>query len=62
MAALSAAVLIGLQLAGNYWAFLYVVWVVPLILISLLAPERAATVAAPAAASTAVAVPDAAPA
>ena len=38
MAATSAAVLIGLQLAADYWAFLYVVWVVPLLCVSLLAP------------------------
>jgi hypothetical protein len=38
MAAVSAAVLIGLQLAADYWAFLYVVWVVPLLCVSLLAP------------------------
>jgi len=30
MAALAAAILIGLQLAADYWAFLYLVWVVPL--------------------------------
>jgi hypothetical protein len=46
MAALSAAVLIGLQLAADYWAFLYLVWLVPLVSISLLergdaAPARA---------------------
>ena len=31
MAALTASVLIGMQLAADYWAFLYLVWVVPLI-------------------------------
>jgi hypothetical protein len=41
MAALMAAILLGLQLSANYWAFLYLVWVVPLIGASLLA-ERAA--------------------
>ncbi len=30
MAALSAAILIGLQLAADYWAFLYLVWIMPL--------------------------------
>jgi tetrahydromethanopterin S-methyltransferase subunit D len=30
MAALAAAILIGLQLVADYWAFLYLVWVVPL--------------------------------
>ena len=37
MAALSAAILIGLQLTADYWAFLYVAWVVPLAGVSLLA-------------------------
>lgn len=37
MAGLMAAVLLGLQLAANYWAFLYLVWIVPLIGLSLLA-------------------------
>jgi hypothetical protein len=37
MAALTAAILLGLQLAANYWAFLYLVWVVPLLGLSLLA-------------------------
>ncbi len=41
MAALTAAILIGLQLAADYWAFLYVVWIVPLLGTSLLADERA---------------------
>jgi hypothetical protein len=44
MAALSAAVLIALQLAANYWAFLYVVWVVPLLGLSLLAEPSAVPV------------------
>jgi hypothetical protein len=35
VAALSAAVLIGLQLSADYWAFLYVIWVVPLLCVSL---------------------------
>jgi hypothetical protein len=43
MAALSAAILIGLQLAADYWAFLYLVWVMPLVCLSLL--ERADQVA-----------------
>ena len=34
VAALSGAVLIGLQLAANYWAFLYLAWVVPLLSVS----------------------------
>jgi hypothetical protein len=36
LAALSAAVLIGLQLVADYWAFLYLVWVIPLLALSLL--------------------------
>jgi hypothetical protein len=31
MAALTASVLIGMQLAADYWAFLYLVWVIPLV-------------------------------
>jgi hypothetical protein len=31
IAALSASVLIGMQLAADYWAFLYLVWIVPLV-------------------------------
>ena len=49
MAALMATILIGLQLAADYWAFLYLVWFVPLVGSSLLAdtapaaePARAA--------------------
>ena len=42
MAALSAAILIGLQLTAEYWAFLYLVWVVPLAGVSLLADPGAA--------------------
>jgi Glycosyltransferase family 87 len=37
IAALAAAVLLALQLVADYWAFLYVAWVVPLMAISLLA-------------------------
>jgi Glycosyltransferase family 87 len=40
MAAAAAAILIGLQLAADYWAFLYLVWIVPLFGLSLLATER----------------------
>ena len=49
MAALMATILIGLQLVADYWAFLYLVWFVPLVGSSLLAdtvpaaePARAA--------------------
>ncbi len=37
MAALSAAILIGLQLSADYWAFLYLAWVMPMICFSLVA-------------------------
>jgi hypothetical protein len=37
IAALAAAILLALQLVADYWAFLYVAWVVPLMAISLLA-------------------------
>ncbi len=50
MAALAAAVLLGLQLAADYWAFLYLAWIVPLIALSVLAdaaPVAAAYRAAP---------------
>jgi hypothetical protein len=36
VAALSAAILIGLQLSADYWAFLYLTWVLPLLCISVL--------------------------
>ena len=39
IAALSAAILIALQLAANYWAFLYLAWIVPFLAASVLAPE-----------------------
>jgi Glycosyltransferase family 87 len=42
VAAVSAAVLIGMQLAANYWAFLYLVWAVPLVSVSLLDPRLGA--------------------
>jgi hypothetical protein len=39
MAALTAAILVGLQLAANYWAFLYLVWVFPLLTLSVLGEQ-----------------------
>jgi hypothetical protein len=42
MAALAAAILIGLQLSADYWASLYVVWIAPVLCASLLAGPRAA--------------------
>jgi hypothetical protein len=41
MAAVTAAILIALQLATDYWAFLYLVWFGPLIGVSLLADAPA---------------------
>jgi hypothetical protein len=43
LAALSAAVLLGVQLTANYWSYLYLAWVVPGIVVALLAdaPEPA---------------------
>jgi hypothetical protein len=37
LAALFAAVLLGIQISANYWSYLYLTWVVPLVLLSLLA-------------------------
>ncbi len=48
MAAVAAAVLLGLQLSADYWAFLYLVWVVPLMALSVLS-DSAPVVAAEAA-------------
>jgi glycosyl transferase family 87 len=45
MAALTVAILVGLQLVANYWAFLYLVWVFPLLGMSVLG--EAADVAVP---------------
>jgi hypothetical protein len=41
IAALAGAALIGLQLAANYWAFLYLAWIAPLLVMSLLAEPAA---------------------
>jgi hypothetical protein len=41
IAALAGAILLGLQLAADYWAFLYLAWVVPLVGQSLLAEDAA---------------------
>lgn len=49
MAALTGGVLIALQLAANYWAFLYLAWAMPAISMSLLSdPAPLAADAAPA--------------
>jgi hypothetical protein len=47
IAALSAAVLLALQLSSDYWAFLYVIWALPLIGFSLLREPAAMPVARP---------------
>jgi Glycosyltransferase family 87 len=52
MAALSAAILIGLQLSADYWAFLYLAWVMPLIGSSVLADSGLAETAGASAAVT----------
>ena len=39
VAALAAAILLALQLVADYWAFLYVVWLVPLLAVSLLTQD-----------------------
>jgi hypothetical protein len=41
MAALAAAVLIGVQLAANHWSVTYLAWVFPLVAVALLTPSRA---------------------
>ena len=59
MAALTAAILIGLQLSADYWAFLYLAWIVPMLGGSLLADRSGAvaTAAAPASLSPAAPAP-----
>jgi hypothetical protein len=52
LTALSAAVLIALQLGATYWFYLYLVWFAPLVLIASLG-DRAEPVRSPARASTA---------
>jgi hypothetical protein len=42
LAALSAAVLIALQLGVSHWFYLYVVWFFPFVMLALLAPSRRA--------------------
>jgi hypothetical protein len=41
LAALAGAVLLGIQLTGNYWTFLYLAWVVPCAIVGLLADAPA---------------------
>ena len=40
LAALAAAVLIGLQLTVDHWFYLYLVWFAPLVWIALLTPAQ----------------------
>jgi hypothetical protein len=40
MAALGAAVLLGIQLAANHWSVTYLAWVFPLVAVSLLSGRR----------------------
>ncbi|MEA2457020.1 MAG: hypothetical protein QOI45_3282 [Thermoleophilaceae bacterium] len=49
LAALGAAVLIALQLPVNHWFYLYVVWFVPFVLVTVLGAYRATAPPAPAA-------------
>jgi hypothetical protein len=60
LAALSGAILIGLQLAADYWAFLYLAWLVPLLCLSVLRRESATEVQAGALALPGALVPAAA--
>lgn len=61
MAALAIAVVLGLQLSADYWAFLYVIWVLPLFGPSLFAEPEPAAVIAPAASTRALPLAVAAP-
>jgi len=49
LAALAGAVLLGVQITGNYWTYLYLAWVVPCVIVGLLA-DRPARARAPVAA------------
>jgi hypothetical protein len=40
MAALGAAILLGVQLAASYWSYTYLAWVFPLVAVALLTPSR----------------------
>jgi Glycosyltransferase family 87 len=41
IAALCGAVLLGVQISANYWSFMYTAWVVPMLVLSTLAGNRA---------------------
>ncbi len=53
LAAAAGAVLIAVQLAAYYWAFLYLVWVLPLFVLTVLGQREPATATAPATAPSA---------
>jgi hypothetical protein len=48
VAALSVAILVALELVANYWAFLYLVWIFPLVSMSLLTDPSLEVAAQPA--------------
>jgi hypothetical protein len=48
VAAISATIVIGLQLSADYWAFLYVIWVLPMLSMSLLSERVAVPATEPA--------------
>ncbi len=58
MAAMAGAILIALQLTANYWAFLYLIWVLPLVTMSLLADPTPAVAPEPSRVSVARPQPD----
>lgn len=39
LAAIGVAVLLGIQISANYWSFLYLVWITPLLLLSILSDD-----------------------
>ena len=41
MAALGAAIIIGLQMGITYWFYLYIVWFFPLVIVALVASHPA---------------------
>jgi hypothetical protein len=43
LAAIAGAVLLGVQISANYWNYMYLVWAVPFIAVSLLGETRAET-------------------
>jgi hypothetical protein len=39
LAGLAAAIMIGFQLGANHWSYTYLAWIVPCIIVALLADE-----------------------